>query len=227
MVWSDGNTSFYGFASSRGGASSGNGGTIEISGVQNLDYQGTVELRAPNGTPGTLMLDPIDIRIGSPNFFRTLLWNQPSESFVHIESLNQALGEGNVIISTLCGEKGGNIIIDETVEVLSKCHHLVMRADKDIVIDKPFTFCDISGGVGVLHLTAGQDILVKKKTPFKVFNAKYFELRAARNLYLSKDSLETNCENHKVHSKQKLSTWNEIEKIVPLPRSKLYGRKNI
>lgn len=56
IVWSDGVTSFYGNISARGGLVSGNGGFAEVSGKNHLDFQGLVDLRAPNGTQGSLLL---------------------------------------------------------------------------------------------------------------------------------------------------------------------------
>src|SRR5882672_2945479 len=66
VVWSDSNTQFYGTASARGGAQSGNGGSMEISsGGDRLAMFGFADAGAPNGTPGTLLLDPKNIIIDS------------------------------------------------------------------------------------------------------------------------------------------------------------------
>ncbi|NJL19323.1 MAG: filamentous hemagglutinin N-terminal domain-containing protein [Bdellovibrionaceae bacterium] len=58
VVWSDEGTQFYGTASARGGAQSGDGGLVEVSGRDYLDFQGTVVTLAPNGAAGRLLLDP-------------------------------------------------------------------------------------------------------------------------------------------------------------------------
>ena len=65
IVWSDNDTKFYGTISARGGAQSGNGGFMEISGKENLTMGGFADAGAPNGTPGTLLLDPKNIIIDS------------------------------------------------------------------------------------------------------------------------------------------------------------------
>src|SRR5882672_3764667 len=66
VVWSDSDTRFYGTASARGGAQSGNGGSMEISsGGDHLAMFGFADAGAPNGTPGTLLLDPKNIIIDS------------------------------------------------------------------------------------------------------------------------------------------------------------------
>lgn len=66
IVWADTLTKAHGTVSARGGPQGGNGGFAEISGKQQLVFDGGVDLRAPLGLPGTLLLDPdfIDIAIG-------------------------------------------------------------------------------------------------------------------------------------------------------------------
>ena len=63
IVWSEDTTRVYGNISAKGGANSGNGGFVETSGHNYLDFQGLVDTRAPHGTDGTLLLDPSDIAI--------------------------------------------------------------------------------------------------------------------------------------------------------------------
>lgn len=67
IVWSDGETRYFGSASVRGGAASGDGGLIEVSGKERLSYGGTANAAAPNGRPGTLLLDPRNLTIGEPS----------------------------------------------------------------------------------------------------------------------------------------------------------------
>ena len=59
VVWSEEATGFYGKVRARGGANSGNGGFVEISGKSALDYDGVVNVRATNGNSGTVLFDPI------------------------------------------------------------------------------------------------------------------------------------------------------------------------
>lgn len=49
---------FKGTAFARGGAESGNGGFVNVSGYDGLDYQGLVDLTAAYGSLGNLLLDP-------------------------------------------------------------------------------------------------------------------------------------------------------------------------
>ncbi|RKF43973.1 S-layer family protein [Paraburkholderia fungorum] len=63
VVWSNDRTQFSGAIVSRGGANAGNGGNAEISSKGLLTVDGTVDLSAPNGRRGTLLLDPTDLCI--------------------------------------------------------------------------------------------------------------------------------------------------------------------
>ena len=63
IVWADDTTRAYGNISARGGSNVGNGGFVEVSGHNYLDFQGYVDTRAPQGLAGSLLLDPSDITI--------------------------------------------------------------------------------------------------------------------------------------------------------------------
>lgn len=63
IVWSDGDTYFYGDVFARGGWNGGDGGFLETSGHAYLDARGNVDLTAPAGGKGTYFLDPDNIAI--------------------------------------------------------------------------------------------------------------------------------------------------------------------
>lgn len=67
IVWADQATEAYGNISVRGGNQAGNGGFVEVSGKQGLIYEGNTDLGAPNGSFGTLLLDPDTITITDGN----------------------------------------------------------------------------------------------------------------------------------------------------------------
>lgn len=67
IVWSDELTRFLGKGSVRGGDAGGNGGFAEVSGKQTLDMSGDVDLRAPLGKAGTILLDPLNLTIAAAN----------------------------------------------------------------------------------------------------------------------------------------------------------------
>ncbi len=64
VVWSDGHTAYRGMIDARGGDQGGNGGRVEVSGKQTLDFGGLVDAGAVSGTGGFLLLDPAIMNIG-------------------------------------------------------------------------------------------------------------------------------------------------------------------
>ena len=65
IIWSDHDTRYAGHVSARGGALSGDGGFIEVSGKDTLAFAGTADAGAAHGASGTLLLDPKNITIDS------------------------------------------------------------------------------------------------------------------------------------------------------------------
>ena len=63
IIWAEDSTRFLGNISAQGGMLQGDGGFVEVSGKQTLDFRGGVNTWAPNGLVGTLLLDPTDITI--------------------------------------------------------------------------------------------------------------------------------------------------------------------
>lgn len=61
IVWADGVTRFSGTVLARGGSEAGDGGFIEVSGKQSLEFRGMASAGAANGANGTLLLDPKNI----------------------------------------------------------------------------------------------------------------------------------------------------------------------
>ena len=58
VVWSDEHTEYRGETSARGGAVAGDGGFIEVSGKETLQFAGAADVGSPFGEAGTLLLDP-------------------------------------------------------------------------------------------------------------------------------------------------------------------------
>lgn len=65
VVWANDLTRYYGNISAQGGAISGNGGFVEVSGKQNLAFIGKVNVGAENGIGGIVLLDPENIVLNS------------------------------------------------------------------------------------------------------------------------------------------------------------------
>jgi filamentous hemagglutinin family protein len=68
-IWSDKNTYFNPGASilANGGSESGDGGFVEVSAKDNIDFRGLVDIGANNGNSGTLLIDPTDFTINAGN----------------------------------------------------------------------------------------------------------------------------------------------------------------
>ena len=63
IVWADNATRFDGTLAARAGAQGGYGGFAEVSGKRSLGFAGAVDLAAPAGARGRLLLDPDEITI--------------------------------------------------------------------------------------------------------------------------------------------------------------------
>jgi filamentous hemagglutinin family protein len=160
VVWSNQRTQMDGQISARGGAAGGDGGFVETSSKGLLDFEGRVDLRAPRGAAGTLLLDPSDINIqfgdtsgdvtvpGTAPF--TITATQPT-SFLSTQTLESELLLGNVTVSTTSGAAaplGGTISVNSAV-TWANANQLTLAADQSVIIRAP-----ISGPMGTLVLTA-------------------------------------------------------------------------
>ena len=119
VVWSNEATQFYGSISVRGGAESGNGGSVEVSGKHWLNYKGTTDARALNGKTGMLLLDPDDLTIVHDDGVATDSNNSAGPGFVANPSttnpwqlldstINASLNTTDVTVTT---SSGGSIQI--------------------------------------------------------------------------------------------------------------------
>lgn len=63
IVWADETTRYRGDISARAGEQGGDGGFVEVSGKQQLEFLGAAAVDAPQGQDGTVLLDPFDIVI--------------------------------------------------------------------------------------------------------------------------------------------------------------------
>jgi hypothetical protein len=165
ILWSDSNTTFAGTILARGGLQGGDGGFVETSSQQLLNYSGTTDTRAPNGKVGTLLLDPFDVSIipnpsrGIPNVFND-------------KDLSKALESSNVIVTTGGAGSPGFQVGDITVEhgahvawsaattlTLSAYHDVILQTGSRIENDGKGNLvlrADNSGtGSGTVSLVAG------------------------------------------------------------------------
>jgi filamentous hemagglutinin family protein len=113
VLWSDSETTFAGTIVARGGAKGGDGGFVETSSRQLLNYSGTTDTRAPKGTVGTLLLDPENLYVnanGRPP------QSDPTASAISADALVNQLASNNVVLSTQpSGTHAGDIFFDANV----------------------------------------------------------------------------------------------------------------
>jgi filamentous hemagglutinin family protein len=160
VVWSDQQTQMYGTVSSRGGESAGDGGFVETSSAGKLDFRGQVDLRAPAGAAGTLLLDPSDVLITSgassgdvtlPSGVPFTISGSNASSVLSVTDLQNELGLGNVTVTSSSGASaplGGTITVAAPV-TWSNSNSLTLAADQSIFINAP-----ISASAGILILNA-------------------------------------------------------------------------
>ncbi|HYE40303.1 MAG TPA: filamentous hemagglutinin N-terminal domain-containing protein, partial [Ramlibacter sp.] len=160
IVWSDEFTRMQGNISARGGAAGGNGGFTEVSGKKQLEFTGRVDLRAPHGRRGQLLLDPEDIVIahepvpaappapyGSSNTFPSTnpgggtMFEPSSASAATLTDrhLNDQLATSDVLVKTSVSVdnsgSGGQITLNpDAVISWSSGSSLALDADKGITL---------------------------------------------------------------------------------------------
>jgi filamentous hemagglutinin family protein len=129
VSWSDESTWFYGSAYSRGGATQGNGGLIEISG-KGLSFNGQVDTSAESGSVGTVLFDPTNIVI--------------------IDSFDGDTGDNDGSLPDLSGAPAGDFELSENaLESLLSNASIILDATNNITID------DLSDDLLNLNITTG------------------------------------------------------------------------
>ena len=160
IVWADEATRAYGTISARGGAAGGDGGFAEVSGKRFLDFGARVDLAAPAGRGGTLLLDPYDVEIGNfPMNSGGVGSGDPwtwfptgSPSQVGWTSIAGQLSSGTSVVVTTAGvgSQAGNITVTGASGTLTGTGTLSLLATGDIQVNQPIKFPS-----GTLLLTAG------------------------------------------------------------------------
>ncbi|WP_293360681.1 filamentous hemagglutinin N-terminal domain-containing protein, partial [Microcoleus sp. CAWBG24] len=146
IVWADETTRFNGNITARGGLFSGNGGFVEVSGKQSLDFAGLVDLRSTVGSAGTLLLDPTNITIstgadaggafGGGVFAPGIA--APTAT-INNGTLQTQLGLGNVTISTTSlGASAGDITVSAPIAWANK-NSLTLNASNSIFVNNNIT----------------------------------------------------------------------------------------
>lgn len=159
IVWSDEATRFYGKVSAKGGETSGNGGFVEVSGKQFLDYRGAVNTFAPNGLTGTLLLDPTNITVVAGA-------NNPPDLATNDQFADP--GVNNTIANGTINAANANVILQATnditftarIDMLNLGVGLTAQAGNNIIVqDNIPLFAAITTNGGDINLSASNNIL--------------------------------------------------------------------
>ena len=152
IVWSDSLTSFEGRISARGGALGGDGGFVEVSGKQVLDYRGLADLTSYKGRFGTLLLDPYDITIWSGASARVSgLTPSANDSLINVSTLRDQIELANVTLTTgASGSQSGNITLLAPLSWTADTV-LTLSAAGSIFVHAPIVATGTSAGFAVNH----------------------------------------------------------------------------
>jgi filamentous hemagglutinin family protein len=150
VLWSDQQTTFAGTILAQGGPAGGNGGFVETSSHGQLNFSGIVDLRAPLGNAGNLLLDPADFYI-NPNIGAPAV---PTGASVMTESqIETQLALGNLTITTDATVnptgQNGDIWVNSNINWTSNST-LTLSAYHDI---------NIASGITIANLQANSDAL--------------------------------------------------------------------
>ena len=136
ILWGDRGTGFFGTISARGGEVGGDGGFVEVSSPQYLDFAGKVDTSAPQGKTGLLLLDPCTVTIStamSTPGVACNAWTFGSNSSANIQNsaLNTCLVSNDVIINASGSgdplELVGSITVNAPI-TWSSTHSLTLQA---------------------------------------------------------------------------------------------------
>lgn len=149
ILWSDKSTRFYGAISAKGGAQSGNGGFIEVSGKDSLVFDGKVDTNAVYGQLGTLLLDPKFIEIktvggsGYSNGVNNLFANDAAGTDILTPaSINAA--NANIIL-----QANTDVTFTDALALTNNTRTLTVQAGRSILINNT-----ISTTNGAITMTA-------------------------------------------------------------------------
>ncbi len=145
IIWADLSTQFYGNIRAVG-KGTGIGGFAEVSGKENLDFAGMVDLTAQSGNFGSLLLDPRNIIIASGG------------SDISTEDVSP--GESRFLAFNTQANNDLTFSPD-TIENFLSIANLELQARADIVVNDAIVTAN--DAPGTLTLTAGDDIQINSE----------------------------------------------------------------
>lgn len=164
VVFASRDLNFQGHAAARGGALGGDGGFVELSGKETVRLPGLVEsvdVSAPNGMGGTLLLDPNDIEIAHA-IVVGFTGSPVSDNLLYDDDISDFLQNvGSLLIETDIAGTGGNgdITMNTGAAVSwSTNNSLSIEALRNFVMEEGASIMN-SGG-GSIKLSGGEMVKI-------------------------------------------------------------------
>lgn len=179
ILWADETTRAYGSISARGGQQGGNGGFVETSGKQNLDFNARIDTTAPKGQAGMALLDPDTLTIvasGGANDGEV----SPTD--------------GNIFVTE--GVGSGYSVSETALENIASTTNVWLQASGQITVDTLFdgilSFQQGPGGQVKIESTTSGGIRFQAPTDTLMTNGASVELRAGGSGSLDIGKIRTN-----------------------------------
>jgi large exoprotein involved in heme utilization and adhesion len=129
ILWAQESMDFGGEVSAQGGTNGGEGGFVEVSGLSRLAFTGVVDTSAPQGTTGTVLLDPsnlfiVDNTTTPPSLGDGILaaTEDPGDQSIGANVIASLLDSTNVVLQATDG------IFLQTDLTLNSPHQLTLQA---------------------------------------------------------------------------------------------------
>ncbi|MBD1834550.1 hypothetical protein H6F61_18055 [Cyanobacteria bacterium FACHB-472] len=134
IVWANETTRFLGNISARGGENSGNGGFVEVSGKNNLEFAGIVDTTATVGEKGTLLLDPKNILIqaNGPDPVAGQLFTSIPDGTATINGANLSAA---IDLNDVTLQANNDITINDNITATTPGKSLTLQAGRSIILN--------------------------------------------------------------------------------------------
>lgn len=184
VAWSEQQTRFAGQIEALGGPEGGDGGFVEVSGREQLDFQGLVSTMAPRGQAGTLLLDPTNLTISNASDANITPANgvalpSATPSVLSWNTIQSNLSKSSLLIQTTnspnSGSEKGSITIAAPSPSLSLSNRtLTFQAADDLRIDASISSSATTGSLvfkagtlgsnNAITIASGQQVKANKVT---------------------------------------------------------------
>ena len=151
IVWANDTTRYHGRISARGGARGGAGGFVEVSGRRYLAFRGEVDVAAPKGRAGTLLLDPNDLCIGGTATANSCGGTTASPT---PEDTSNPFSAASATANSWVSQATLNTLVSGDATI-----NLILQASNDIFFDSNISLGSTATGyTGQFRLIAGRNI---------------------------------------------------------------------